>query len=91
MAGPTAKVCVSEFKHGHSIARTWSASTILTRFVRASTFCFPIFSKTHWSQGKDVELTELILQTQTPPFDKLGAFPVDTFFPAKDRMELAMC
>ena len=43
-----------------------------------------------WSQGKDVELTELILQTQTPPFDKLGAFSVDTFFPAKDRMELAM-
>ncbi|NWG07847.1 MAG: ATP-binding protein [Chloroflexi bacterium] len=43
-----------------------------------------------WSQGRDVELTELILQTQTPPFDKLGAFPVDTFFPAKDRMELAM-
>jgi hypothetical protein len=43
-----------------------------------------------WSQGKDVELSELILQTQTPPFDKLGAFPVETFFPAKDRMELAM-
>lgn len=43
-----------------------------------------------WSQGKDVELTELILQTQTPPFEKLGAFSVDTFFPAKDRMELAM-
>ena len=46
--------------------------------------------ETAWSQGKDVELAELILQTQTPPFDKLGAFPVDTFFPAKDRMELAM-
>lgn len=43
-----------------------------------------------WSAGKSVDLTELILQTQTPPFDKLGAFPVDTFFPAKDRMELAM-
>jgi uncharacterized protein DUF87 len=43
-----------------------------------------------WSQGKDVELSELILQTQTPPFEKLGAFPVETFFPAKDRMELAM-
>ncbi len=43
-----------------------------------------------WSQGKDVELAELILQTQTPPFEKLGAFPVETFFPAKDRMELAM-
>ncbi len=44
----------------------------------------------HWSAGKDLDLTELILQTQTPPFPNLGAFPVDTFFPAKDRMELAM-
>jgi hypothetical protein len=43
-----------------------------------------------WSAGKDVDLTELILQTQTPSFDKLGAFPVDTFFPARDRMDLAM-
>src|SRR5512141_1398100 len=46
--------------------------------------------ESYWSQGKDLELTELILQTQTPSFDKLGAFPVNTFFPAKDRMELAM-
>ena len=44
----------------------------------------------HWSEAKDFDLTELILQTQTPPFANLGAFPVDTFFPAKDRMELAM-
>lgn len=44
----------------------------------------------HWSASNDLDLTELILQTQTPPFDKLGAFPVDTFFPPKDRMELAM-
>ena len=43
-----------------------------------------------WSQGRDVELAELVLQTQTPPFEKLGAFPVETFFPTKDRMELAM-
>jgi hypothetical protein len=44
----------------------------------------------YWSQGRDLELTELILQTQNPSFEKLGAFPVNTFFPAKDRMELAM-
>ncbi|MBK9601097.1 MAG: DUF87 domain-containing protein [Anaerolineales bacterium] len=44
----------------------------------------------HWSEGNDLDLTELILQTQTPPFQNLGAFPVDTFFPPKDRMELAM-
>ncbi|MBI4762555.1 MAG: helicase HerA domain-containing protein [Chloroflexota bacterium] len=43
-----------------------------------------------WSRGKSVDLTELILQTQTPPFDKLGAFPMDAFFPPKDRMDLAM-
>jgi DNA helicase HerA-like ATPase len=46
--------------------------------------------ETHWSSGQDVSLEELILQIQSPPFDKLGAFPVDTFFPPKDRMELAM-
>jgi len=43
-----------------------------------------------WVQGKNVDLTELILQTQNPPFDKLGAFPLDTFFPQKERMELAI-
>jgi hypothetical protein len=46
--------------------------------------------ESYWSRGKDLELTELILQTQNPSFEKLGAFPVNTFFPAKDRMELAM-
>jgi type II secretory pathway predicted ATPase ExeA len=43
-----------------------------------------------WSQGRDVDLSELILQTQSPPFERLGALAVDAFFPAKDRMELAM-
>ncbi len=43
-----------------------------------------------WSQGRDLNLSELILQTQTPPFEKLGVFDVNTFFPEKDRFELAM-
>jgi hypothetical protein len=43
-----------------------------------------------WSQGRDLDLSELILQTQSPPFDKLGVFDVNTFFPEKDRFELAM-
>ena len=43
-----------------------------------------------WSQGKDLDLSELILQTQTPPFAKLGVFDVNTFFPEKDRFALAM-
>lgn len=43
-----------------------------------------------WAAGKDVDMGELIMQTQNPPFDKLGFFSVDQFFPAKDRMALAM-
>jgi hypothetical protein len=43
-----------------------------------------------WSQGKNLDLTELILQVQSPPFKNLGAFAVDNFFPAKDRNLLAM-
>jgi hypothetical protein len=43
-----------------------------------------------WSQGKDLDLGELILQTQSPPFPKLGVFDVNTFFPEKDRFGLAM-
>ena len=33
---------------------------------------------------------ELILRTHNPPFENLGAFPVDSFFPEKDRSDLAM-
>lgn len=43
-----------------------------------------------WSSAKNLDLGELILQTQNPPFDKLGVFDVDTFFPEKERFELAM-
>jgi len=43
-----------------------------------------------WSQGQDLQLDQLILRTQNPPFSKLGVFDVNTFFPQKDRFELAM-
>lgn len=43
-----------------------------------------------WSQGKNLDLTELIMQVQSPPFERLGAFPIDAFFPLKDRNLLAM-
>ncbi|HFE67160.1 MAG TPA: ATP-binding protein, partial [Chloroflexi bacterium] len=44
----------------------------------------------NWSREQDLDLAGLIMQTQSPPFDKLGVFDVDTFFPEKDRFELAM-
>lgn len=44
----------------------------------------------NWSQGKDLDLAELILQTQSPPLEKLGVFDVNTFFPEGDRFGLSM-
>jgi hypothetical protein len=46
--------------------------------------------ETAWSQGRGLDLGELILQTQNPPFEKLGVFDIGTFYPDKDRFELAM-
>jgi hypothetical protein len=43
-----------------------------------------------WSQGQGLTLETLILQTQTPPFPKLGVLDVESFFPARDRQALAM-
>lgn len=44
----------------------------------------------YWSRGESFDLTDLILKTQEPPFERLGAFPVDKFFPEKERFALAM-
>lgn len=43
-----------------------------------------------WRAGRDLDLGELIMQVQNPPFDKLGVFDTDTFFPPRERFELAM-
>lgn len=43
-----------------------------------------------WKQGEDLDLAKLILAVQTPPVRQLGVFDVDTFFPQKDRFNLAM-
>lgn len=43
-----------------------------------------------WSAGRDLSLAALIQGIQKPPFDKLGVFDLETFYPAKERMQLAM-
>jgi hypothetical protein len=43
-----------------------------------------------WREGKDLDLGGLIQAIQRPPVRRLGVFDVDTFFPEKDRFELAM-
>lgn len=44
----------------------------------------------NWRKGTSLDLQSLILQTQDPPLEKLGAFELNDFFPKKDRSELAM-
>jgi hypothetical protein len=43
-----------------------------------------------WRNGVDLDLAALIRQVQTPPFDKVGVVDLESFFPSKDRFELAM-
>lgn len=43
-----------------------------------------------WREQRNLDLPTLIRQVQTPPFDKIGVFDIDTYFPAKDRMTLSM-
>ncbi|MEL6986988.1 MAG: DUF87 domain-containing protein, partial [Bacteroidota bacterium] len=44
----------------------------------------------YWRKGEDLDLTTIIRGIQKPPFKELGVFDVDTFFPEKDRFDLAM-
>ena len=43
-----------------------------------------------WTQGRDLTLPDLIQQIQTPPVARVGVMDLDAFFPAKDRLALAM-
>jgi hypothetical protein len=43
-----------------------------------------------WRAGQSLDLVALIGAVQKPAFDKVGAFDLETFFPAKERLELAM-
>jgi hypothetical protein len=75
-----------------------SATTGLLGLVGIS--ADPISSREHilvasiiqhsWKQGRDVDLSLLIRSIQTPPFERVGAFDIDSFFPAKERFELAL-
>ena len=43
-----------------------------------------------WGKGETLGLPDLVARVQDPPLRKLGVMDLDTFFPAKDRMGLAM-
>ncbi|HXS31984.1 MAG TPA: hypothetical protein VN755_14195, partial [Steroidobacteraceae bacterium] len=43
-----------------------------------------------WRAGRAVDLAALVSSVQRPPLEKLGALDLETFFPAKERLELAL-
>ncbi|AMW05664.1 ATP-binding protein [Gemmatimonas phototrophica] len=43
-----------------------------------------------WQEGRSLDLAALIGGIQNPPFSTVGVMPLDTVFPPKDRMALAM-
>lgn len=43
-----------------------------------------------WREGHDLDLSRLVQQVQSPPFEKVGVVDLESFFPAKDRFQLAM-
>jgi signal transduction histidine kinase len=46
--------------------------------------------ETHWRQTKSLDIPALIHLIQKPPFEKVGVFDLESFYPAKDRLELAI-
>lgn len=43
-----------------------------------------------WSAGRDLTLAALIQGIQKPPFEQVGVFDLETFYPARERTQLAM-
>jgi hypothetical protein len=43
-----------------------------------------------WRAGQNVDMAGLIRAIQQPPFDRVGVIDLESFFPAKERFELAM-
>jgi hypothetical protein len=43
-----------------------------------------------WKQGCDLDIAALIRVIQKPPFESLGVLDLESFFPAKERFQLAM-
>jgi hypothetical protein len=43
-----------------------------------------------WANGQALDIATLIAQIQQPPFAKIGVLDLDSFYPQKDRFELAL-
>jgi hypothetical protein len=78
--------------------RIQSTSTALLALMNIT--ADPIRSREHillsklienaWMNGNDLDLTTLIQQIQKPPVTRIGVMEIESFYPSKDRFELAI-
>ncbi len=43
-----------------------------------------------WREGRSLDIAGIIQDIQKPPFEKIGVFDLESFYPAKERFGLAM-
>ncbi len=43
-----------------------------------------------WKDGRDLDLPSLIREIQTPPMTRVGVIELESFYPAKERFQLAL-
>jgi hypothetical protein len=43
-----------------------------------------------WQEGLSLDIAGIIQRIQKPPFDKIGVFDLESFYPSKDRFKLAL-
>lgn len=56
---------------------------------REHVFLSQVFSRS-WAAGENLSLEKLIINIQNPSFDKIGVIGLESFYPQKERMALAM-
>ncbi|MDX2000517.1 MAG: ATP-binding protein [Thermoanaerobaculia bacterium] len=94
-SAPSAEVLEDEDLYRDRI--TTVATSLLSMMGRSAD---PVQSREHillsrlfdeaWKQGRDLDLAAIIRGIQEPPFERLGVLDLESFFPSKDRFELAM-
>jgi len=43
-----------------------------------------------WREGRSLDIAGIIQEVHKPPFDKIGVFDLESFYPAKERFKLAI-
>jgi prefoldin subunit 5 len=90
----------AELLEDADLAREKVATTVSSLLGLMGLAADPIQSRDHillstlladlWKQGKDADLAGLIRAIQDPPMAKVGVLDVDTFYPPKERTDLAL-